>query len=66
MVGASACNGCRHSTHEKSSFLLVDSADKVPIIKGQREDFDYRQGEPPSDILTILRVLDVSHLTSVD
>lgn len=32
---------------------------QVPILTGSDEKFDYTRGEPPSDVLTILRVLDV-------
>lgn len=32
---------------------------QVPILTGSDEPFDFSQGEPPADIVTVLRVLDI-------
>lgn len=50
-------------TNHRDRQLLEDLKRRIgcqaPILTGSDETFDYSHGEPPQDVLTILRVIDV-------
>ncbi|KAG8840124.1 Structural maintenance of chromosomes protein 6, partial [Serendipita sp. 405] len=47
---------------QKTLRKILDNhgAHKTGIVVGQPDLFDYRRGEPPSDLLTVLRVLEIT------